>query len=309
VHHFTIKPVIYGSLAARLAKVPAIVNTITGLGYSFDKGGWLQRLVELLYRIALKGRIRTIFQNNDNQQLFIAKGLAAENKTHVILGSGICTKAVYPQKQPQKGVFKVTFLLIGRMLWSKGIAEFVSAARQVKKLYPGCEFIMAGGYSGGGAAANPEKIPLEWLHDRNRERIVKWVGHISNQKVMNLLDEASVVVLPSYAEGVLKTLIEAAAKAKPIIATDAPGCREVVVNGLNGFLVPIKNSIRLAECMIKFIKSPELMTKMGAESRKRAMDLFDERIVFQQTKEVYRSALASQGMKNTILSLPLKYSA
>jgi glycosyltransferase involved in cell wall biosynthesis len=126
---------------------------------------------------------------------------------------------------------------------------------------------------------------------------------------MNLLDEASVVVLPSYAEGVPKTLIEAAAKAKPIIATDAPGCREVVVNGLNGFLVPIKNSIRLAECMIKFIKSPELITEMGAESRKRAVDLFDERIVFQQTKEVYRSALASQGIKYTNLSLPLKYSA
>jgi glycosyltransferase involved in cell wall biosynthesis len=296
VHHFTIKPVVYGSLAARLAKVPAIVNTITGLGYSFDKGGWLQKLVELLYRLALTGRTKTIFQNNDNQRLFVAKGLVSKDQTQVILGSGISTREIYPKKQPKKDHFKTTFLLIGRMLWSKGIKEFVSAAGHVKRLYPGCEFIMAGGFSGGGAAANPEKIPLKWLHDTNRKGTVRWVGHVPYREIMKLLDDASVVVLPSYAEGVPKTLIEAAAKAKPIIATDAPGCREVVVGGLNGFLVPVKDSISLAESMMNFINSPELFSKMGAESRKRAVALFDERIVFEQTMDVYRRAYARQGI-------------
>jgi glycosyltransferase involved in cell wall biosynthesis len=180
------------------------------------------------------------------------------------------------------------FLMVSRMLWSKGVADFVEAARTVNKLRPDAKFIMVGGASGGGAKGNPQAIPQEWLEQINHEGIVKWEGRVTFSKVSELMEKASVVTLPSYyPEGIPRTLIEAAAKGKAIITTDAPGCREIVSHGVNGFLVPVKDVRALADSMLNFLSYPELIDEMGKLGRKRAVDLFDEKIVFEKTKIVY----------------------
>lgn len=288
VHHFTIKPVIFGTIAAKLAHIANIVNTITGLGYTFEKGGWLRNLVETLYRLALSGRPRVIFQNRDNRDLFLSKRLVSRKQASVILGSGIDTLHIRPSNGTAKKARGLRFILVGRMLWSKGVGEFVRAAAMVKKRFSNCKFIMVGGHSGAGAVGNPDRISLKWLENEQNHGAVQWLGRLSNMQVLQCLDECDVVVLPSfYGEGVPKSLLEAAAKAKPIITTDHPGCREVVADGCNGYLVPVRNSDKLAECMISIIETPEVLQRMGAESRKRAENIFDDRIVIQQILRIY----------------------
>lgn len=290
VHHFTIKPVIFGSLAAKWAKVPAIINSITGLGYVFNERGLLMRASMILYKLALSGRPRVIFQNDDDYQLFISNNLIKKNNAQVILGSGVNTKVFYPNAIKRSDA-NLQFLLVSRMLWSKGISEYVSAAERVKKQYPETKFILAGGASGGGAKGNPDTIPEKWLNEINARGIAKWIGRIPFEEVMILLDNSDVVVLPSYyPEGVPRSLIEAAAKGKPIITTNTPGCKEVVVDGVNGFFSSPKDVESLANCMLKFIREPELINKMGVESRKRAVDIFDEEKILEKTAGVYKKA-------------------
>lgn len=290
VHHFTIKPVIFGSAAAKLAKVPAIINSITGLGYVFDKGGILMRAVMALYKFALSGRPKVIFQNKDDYQLFVSNNIIQETNAQVILGSGVNTKTIYPDitKKSDSGL---RFSLVSRMLWSKGVGEYVAAAEKIKKQYPEIEFFMAGGASGGGAQGNPDAIPEKWLYDVKAKGNVNWTGRIPFENVMDLLDNSDVVVLPSYyPEGVPRSLLEAAAKGKAIITTNTPGCREVVVNGVNGFLIPPKDVDALTNCVLTFIRQPELIKQMGIASRKRAIEIFDEQKILDQTFKVYENA-------------------
>jgi glycosyltransferase involved in cell wall biosynthesis len=290
VHHFTIKPVIFGSMAAKWAKVPAIVNTITGIGYVFEKGGLLMKIVIELYKLALSGRPKVIFQNKDDCQFFISKGIVRKSNARIILGSGVNTEILFPNMNKRTNG-NLRFLLVSRMLWSKGIKEYVSAAEKIKRDFYQTSFIMAGGASGGGAKGNPEAIPEEWLNDVNKKGNVKWVGRIPFERVLELLDKSDVFILPSfYQEGIPRSLLEAAAKGKPIITTDAPGCREVVVDGVNGFLVPPRDIDSLVDCMIKFIQRPELVQRMGIESRKRAVEIFDERKILDQTMQIYKEA-------------------
>lgn len=289
VHHFTIKPVIFGSIAAKIAGIPGIVNTVTGLGYVFEKGGWLEALTTKLYKIALSGRPRILFQNNDDSALFLKKKIAISEQSCVIRGSGVDTNTLKPEKNMEKHTSPM-FLMVGRMLWSKGVAEFVEAARHVNKLRPDAKFIMVGGVSGGGAKGNPQAIPQEWLEQVNHEGIVKWEGRVPFSKVLELMEQASIVTLPSYyPEGIPRTLIEAAAKGKAIITTDTPGCREIVSHGENGFLVPVKDVKALADSMLHLLSHPQLIDEMGKSGRKRAVDLFDEKIVFEKTLKVYDS--------------------
>jgi glycosyltransferase involved in cell wall biosynthesis len=292
VHHFTIKPVIFGSLAARIAGVPSINNTITGLGYTFENDGVLNKIAIFLYKIALKNNVQVVFQNMDDFKCFVAKNLIQAKQGHVVFGSGVDTEAISPTANQviENKSYPLRFVLISRMLWSKGIREFVQAAEAVKLQFPASQFIMAGGFSGGGAAGNPKAIPESWLNQVNQRGIVNWVNRIPHEEVMKLLDEASVVVLPSYREGIPKALIEAAAKGKPIITTDTPGCRDVVVNGLNGFLIAPNSAEELCHSMIKFIKAPHLIETMGNASRKIAIEKFDEKIVFNEMFKIYKSS-------------------
>ena len=291
VHHFTIKPVIFGSLAARIAKVPSINNTITGLGYTFEKSGLILEIVKMLYQFAFNKNVQVIFQNHDDLDFFVSKKIIQAKQGHVVPGSGIDTETILPQghiiKKNESSL--LSFVLVSRMLWSKGIREFVRAAEEVQSQYPNTKFVMAGGFSGGGSKANPKAVPEKWLDEVNQRGIVNWVKRIPSAQVMKLLDDASVVVLPSYREGIPKALIEAAAKGKPIITTDSPGCRDVVKNGLNGLLVAPKNYEELRDSMIKFIKSPHLIQKMGRASRKIAAEKFDNKIIFNKILKIYKS--------------------
>jgi glycosyltransferase involved in cell wall biosynthesis len=290
VHHSTIKPVIYGSIAANLTGVPAIVNTITGLGYVFLKGGIIKHMVVGLYKIALNGNSKTTFQNYDDYNYFVSKKIIKSQNSIVILGSGVNTDFIHPTvKSTQKKNLK--YVLISRMLKSKGIVEYIKVAERIKKQFPNISFQMAGGHSLSGAKGNPDIISINYLRDVNKTCKVRWLGRIRPEKVMDLLDNSDVVVLPSYyPEGIPRTLIEAAAKGKAIITTDMPGCREIVVDGINGFLVPPKNIDALESAMIKFIRNPELIIKMGAASRKRAIKIFDEKIIIEQMTSVYKEA-------------------
>jgi glycosyltransferase involved in cell wall biosynthesis len=288
VHHFTIKPAIFGSIAAKWARVPVIVNTITGLGYVFEKPGLIRSLVEHLYRFAFFGRPNVIFQNRDDFHFFLSKGLVRRGKAHIVLGSGVNTELFRPARSinSEPGL---TFLLISRMLWSKGISQFVVAAERIKKDFPNTRFIMVGGFSGGGAKGNPDAIPEDWLRNANQKGYVRWLGRVPLERVITLLDNCDVFVLPSYySEGVPRSLIEAAAKGKAIITTDTPGCREVVRQGVNGFLVSPKDTDSLTTAMTEFIRKSYLIKKMGKLSRKRAIELFDEKKVIQETMMIYK---------------------
>lgn len=288
-HHFTIKPVIFGSIAARAVGVPSIVNTITGLGYAFEKKGILHSIVSKLYRYALRGRAQVIFQNSDNLDLFLSNQLVSERQCHVILGSGVdCYKL---QPRGGSGGGGMTFLLVARMLWSKGIAEFVAASEALNLEFPDSTFVMAGGASGGGATGNPQMIAVDWLESVRAQGTVQWVGRVPFEEILSLMDAADVVVLPSYyPEGVPKALIEAAAKGKAIVTTNTPGCREVVEDGINGYLVPPRDASALAGAMRQLVEDPAMAKRMGRESRRRAELLFDEKIVLDRTLQVYQLA-------------------
>lgn len=284
VHHFTIKPVIYGSIAARLASVPKIVNTVTGLGYVFieEKAAWLRSIVEQLYRIALNRADITFFQNREDLNLFLNRKLILIDKAKMLPGSGVDCHHFAPsekQNQLQNGIKK--FLMVSRLLRDKGIYEFVEAAKIVKGQYPECRFQLLGRRD----TRNPNVVPESDINCWSTSGLVQWLGETTD--VRSIVGKSDVIVLPSYREGTPKALLEGAAMGKPLITTDAIGCREVVEHGLNGLLVPMKDPQALAHAMIEIIENPEKAIIMGKEGRKKVEREFDERIVIQKTLSHY----------------------
>jgi len=316
VHHFSLKPIVYGSLAAQLARVPLIVNTVTGLGYIFIRGGLLQKLVTSLLWLALRPPAWTTFQNPDDQRLFQDLRLASE-RSALILGSGVDTKkfAPLPSTMPnQQSTREVTFLMFGRMMWEKGVEEYVEAARKLQaKLHTKrdknkARFVLLGGAGVDNPTSvaeewidNPLTIPGEWLERQATEGHVEWYPH--DDDVLPYIRQADVVVLPSYyREGVPRTLLESMACGKPLITTDVPGCREAVEDGVNGFLVPAKDSDSLANAMLRFVENGNLRKRMGEASRERALTLFADHIVIEKTLDIYKKA----GLKISAPQSPMK---
>jgi glycosyltransferase involved in cell wall biosynthesis len=285
VHHFTIKPAIYGSLAAKLAPAKGVVNSITGLGYSFIHAGAIQQIAKVLYRCALRPPAETIFENAQDRDFFLKQGLLHPNRAHLIYGTGVDMHFFAGAANAGGNPGTVTFLCLGRMLWDKGIGEFVQAAEAVKKHYPAARFLLLGGYDPG----NPAAVPLDWLEARQAQGQVEWVDHVDD--VRPYLSQAHVVVLPSYREGFPKSLLEAAAMAKPLIATDVPGCCDIVAHGVNGLLVPARDPHALAQAMLALAGNPTLRAAMGQAGRARVKELFDETIVIRKTLEVYARVL------------------
>ena len=272
---YTIKPVIYGTLAAWLARVPQRSALIPGLGYAFTpsnsskslKRRSLREMVLLLYSVALRRADRVFFQNDDDRSLFINEGVVLAEKSIRVNGTGV----VLDQWQPAPPMTKpVTFLLAARLLREKGIEEFVEAARQVKIRHPDVRFILLGGLDTNPGGLSRVKVDA-WVE----EGIIEWPGHVSD--VRPWLAETSVYVLPSYREGVPRSTQEAMATARPVITTDAPGCRETVIEGENGFLVPVRDPKALAYAMERFVLQPELIERMGQASRRIAEERFDVR--------------------------------
>lgn len=268
---YTIKPVIYGSLAARLAGVPAIYSMITGLGYAFATGGgggkWIAYVARFLYRLALKGNRRVFFQNPDDRDFFIrAKILYRTKQAILINGSGVDLQHFGCVPVTEKT--SPSFLLIARLIIDKGIIEYVTAARLVKCRYPAVQFCLLGPLD-----SNPNAISAAQINEWETEGTITYLGEAAD--VRSAIAVCSVYVLPSYAEGTPRTVLEAMSMGRAVITTDAPGCRETVVDGVNGFLVPARNAIALAQAMFQFIEHPELIQSMGNEGRRLAVDKFD----------------------------------
>ncbi|MEV3818308.1 glycosyltransferase family 4 protein [Aeromonas salmonicida] len=271
---YTIKPVIYGNVAAWLAGVPHRFALITGLGYAFQgeagQRSWLKKIVQNLYRIALAKVNKVFFQNPDDEALFYDQGIlnSANRKTVVVNGSGIDVDSFTVAHFPET----TQFLLIARLLCDKGVREYVQAATKVRKQYPNTVFGLVGWID-----ENPNAIDGDELQSWVDSGVVKFYGRLADVKPA--IADSSVYVLPSYREGTPRTVLEAMAMGRAVITTDAPGCRETVVHGKNGFLVPVKSTTELAAAMIHFIEKPELVVAMGRVSRLFAEEKYDVRKV------------------------------
>ena len=274
VFSYTAKPVIYGSLAAGYAGIKHIYSMITGLGYAFAGATWKQRLTAFflthLYRRAAHFNNCLIFQNPDDLAMFLDLRIVRdEEKTAIVNGSGVdIEKFSYTEACLQP----VSFLLIARLIWDKGIREYVEAARLLKKRYPQVRFRILGPLD-----KNPHAITSDTVRRWEADGIVEYLGRTDD--VRPYLKESSVYVLPSYREGTPRSVLEALSIGRPVVTTDAPGCRETVIDGLNGYLVPVKDAERLAVAMEKLITDPGLILNMGKESRRIAVEKYDVRKV------------------------------
>ncbi|MDM1335774.1 glycosyltransferase family 4 protein [Acinetobacter pseudolwoffii] len=274
---YTIKPVIYGILAATLTKVPKRFALITGLGYAFknvdknSKRTIFQKIVHGFYKKALSHTHKVFFQNPDDLNLFNdLEILKKHTPTVVVNGSGVNLKHFDIISLPSnvKNETKISFLLIARLLIDKGVREYVQAAEIIKQKYPDVEFNLVGWID-----KNPTAITQAELDRWTSNQTLKYWGKLSD--VRPAIAASSVYVLPSYREGTPRTVLEAMAMGRAIITTDAPGCRETVVDGDNGFLVEVKSVQSLVEAMQKFINRPELIKTMGQRSRQIALDKYD----------------------------------
>lgn len=273
---YTIKPVIYGMLASWLAKVPHRFALITGLGYAFQnvesgKRSLFQKMVHGLYAQALKHSDKVFFQNPDDLKLFQDMHLLdAEKPTVVVNGSGVNVQDfdVLPLPQNDAGVVKASFLLIARLLGDKGVREYAEAARIIKAKYPATEFHLVGWIDDNPSAIAQAELD-EWIADG---RLNYW-GKLRD--VRPAISQSSVYVLPSYREGTPRTVLEAMAMGRAIITTDAPGCRETVQHGQNGYLVGVKSVDDLVQSMQYFIEDPKLIEYMGQRSREIALNKYD----------------------------------
>lgn len=269
---YTVKPVVYGLMAARLVGVPKRFALITGLGYAFQGSDsvsnsrqWLRLAVQKLYTLALRGAHKTFFQNPDDQLLFKNRNLlSASAATVVVNGSGVDLEKFVPSVPPKP----ISFLLIARLLGDKGVREYVEAAKLVKASSPSTKFNLVGWID-----ENPDSISTEELDFWITQDLVSYWGRLAD--VRPAIEASSVYVLPSYREGTPRTVLEAMAMGRPIITTDAPGCRETVVDGLNGYLVKVKDSESLAYAMMRFIREPDKTLSMGEASRSLAQERFD----------------------------------
>jgi glycosyltransferase involved in cell wall biosynthesis len=289
VHLVRLKPVLYGGLAAHGARVPAVVNLLTGLGYVFTgetrKAGILRKIVSFSCKVAFRHKNqRVIFQNPDDRSVFVNNKILPMQQTVLIKGSGVDIEEYRPIPEP---VGVPVVLLGSRMLRDKGITNFVEAAGMLKKAGVQARFVLVGDTDPG----NPTAISEEQLQEWASSGAVEWWGHQNGMH--NVLTQAHIVCLPSYREGVPKVLIEAAACGRPIVTTDAPGCREIVRHGENGLLVPVRNSQALAEALRTLIENPALRMRMGNRGREIVVQEFSLARVVDETLRVYQDLLAA----------------
>jgi len=287
VHLVALKPVLYGALAARLGGAAVRVNALAGLGFVFVQGRALARLlrplIKLAFRWTLGGeRAVTIVQNPDDRELLVRERLVDGSHIRLIRGSGVDLDRFKASDLPPG---RPMVLLMSRMLWDKGVGEFVDAARTAEERGADARFVLVGDPD----PENPAAIPHETLQRWSDSGVVEWWGQRSDAPA--LLAQARVVVLPSYREGLPKVLLEAAASGRPMIATDVPGCREVVEPGVTGQLVPARDAAGLAEAMLGLLADPERCRQMGTQARRLAEREFGVEAVVSRTLAVYRECL------------------
>lgn len=275
---YTIKPNIYGTIAARLLRIPTI-NNVSGLGTVFLHDNLVSKIAKTLYKFAFKFPKRVFFQNNDDLELFINHKLIDRNKTDVLAGSGVNLTKYIPKPYVRNDTF--VFLLIARMLYDKGLVEYVEAIKILKSQHVDAKFQLLGFTDFESKMGVTEKELNNWIS----EGYIEYLGHTSN--VIPFINDADCIVLPSYREGTPKSLIEALALAKPIITTNVPGCKDTIVDGVNGYLCEVKNAKDLAEKMHKLLSKDTIdLQRMGENGRKFAEIKFDEKIVIKKYLEI-----------------------
>ncbi|HSJ88505.1 MAG TPA: glycosyltransferase family 4 protein [Anaerolineales bacterium] len=284
VHHFTIKPVIYGSMAAHLTGIAGIINSITGLGHLFintDRATRLLRAIaSRLYRMNLYDT-QVIFENPEDRDIFIQKQLIKDEQSHLILGTGVDVEKYRPTDRSNE---TPVVLFSSRMLVTKGLLEYIEAARTLRQKGLNTRFALAGRTDPG----NPASIPDEQINAWKQSETLEWWGWQDDMPAA--LAQADIFCLPSYREGVPNALLEAAACGLSIVTTDVPGCRDVVMNGVNGWLVPVRNAEALANALETLITNPELRRRMGNAGREIAMNQFSMAKVNRETLAVYKLA-------------------
>jgi len=268
---YTIKPNIYGSIVSKLLNIPTI-NVIAGLGTVFLNDNLSSKVARWLYKVSLNGN-RVLFENEDDCEEFLAKNLVKKYQTTLIPGSGINTEAFQPKHTSYKHK-NLTFLLIARLIKDKGVVEYIEAIKSIRTKYPNVKFKILGSYYFGNPSSISEEEVKEWVD----EGLIEYLGY--TDAVLEEIEKADCIVLPSYREGLSRVLLEGASMSKPIITTDVTGCRDVVDDGENGYLVPIKDSKSLSIAIEKMIAlSEEDREIMGQKGRIKVIKEFDEKIV------------------------------
>ncbi len=284
IHSFTLKCAVYGSMAASIAGVGSKVSSITGMGYVFTsmdlKARILRPVITLLMRLTLNNTSsRLIVLNKYDFNFFSVHGIVDLERLHLIPGAGIDCQKFIPSVRKNN---KFTVLLAARLLWDKGIAEYIEASKILKAKGIDIQFLLAGAPDPGNPAAVPESVLSKW----SVEGLVTLLGHVDDMPA--LLGTVNAVVLPSYREGLPTGLTEAGASGLPLITTDVPGCNEVVTHEVDGLLVPVKNPKALADSILRLYLDCELCEKLGAAARNKAVAMFDKCIVINKTLEIYK---------------------
>ncbi len=283
LHNFTIKCAVYGSLAAIVTGIPNRINAVTGLGYVFTsrdlKARVLAPIVRNLMRFAWSGtRTRVIVQNRDDGDAMMRMG-APKSHLRLIQSSGVDCNKFAPRDETTTVRRRKRIVFCGRLLWDKGIGELVEAAGILRGL--GLEFVAAGAPDPG----NPAAVPMKTIDEWEVQGLVQFPGHVEDMP--GFLAEADIFVLPSYREGLPRSLIEAGASGLPLIATDVPGCRDVILNGRDGILVPARNAIALADAISQLVADTGLASRLGIAAREKVLTTFNESDVIKHTLDVY----------------------
>lgn len=284
VHHVAMKPMLYGSLVSHLMRVPHTVNWVAGMGWLFVSNNWRAKILQVVVRkvlgVLLRGTL-VIVENKDDRAIIANIGVASEH-VHLIRGAGVDT-LLYNTSPQLDGVPLI--VLPARMLWDKGVGEFVDAARQLQQCGVKARFVLVGDPD----PQNPASVPKHQLIAWQKEGVVEWWGR--REDMPQVLAQSHIVCLPSYREGLPKSLLEAASSGRPIVTTDVPGCREIVRHGENGLLVPARDVAALAEALRRLIEDEELRRRMGEKGREIAVAEFSVERVVSETLDVYRQLL------------------
>ncbi|OFZ65889.1 MAG: glycosyl transferase family 1 [Betaproteobacteria bacterium RBG_16_56_24] len=285
VHHVAMKPMLYGSLASHLLRVPHTVNWVAGMGWLFVSGNRRAKILRGIIRRALGVLLRrtsVIVENKDDQAIIADIGIAAQH-IHLVRGAGVDTLLYSPCPEPV-GIPLV--VLPARMLWDKGVGEFVGAARQLQQRGVKAKLVLVGDPD----TENPASVPERQLKDWQNEGVVEWWGR--REDMPQVLAQSHIVCLPSYREGLPKALLEAASCGLPIVTTDVPGCREIVRDGDNGLLVEAYNATALADALARLLSDPGLRQQMGLRGRERVLSEFSQERIVAQVLALYSEILS-----------------
>jgi glycosyltransferase involved in cell wall biosynthesis len=296
VHHVALKPILYGSVAARSARVPAAVNGFAGLGYAFIESGERKGMLRFILGKALRWALalphsRVVVQNAEDARELVDTGIVGSDQIQIIRGVGVDMVKFSPPLVTQDDNQVPVVVLASRMLWDKGIGEFVEAARLLKLRGIRVQCVLVGMVD----MENPAAIPETQLRAWESKGLVRWWGH--REDMPNVLASAQIVVLPSYREGLPKVLLEAAACGRPVVATNVAGCREIVKDGINGFLVPPKDPASLSDAITRLLEDPALRIRMGIRGREIVEKEFSVDRISQETLNLYNELWEERGKR------------